>query len=88
MTESEPQAMRPYALVTGASSGIGLALARQFLPHGYDVVMVAEDDAVRGAAAGSVGGATANRARPTAPPSSTVRWPSRATSTSEQGDHR
>jgi uncharacterized protein len=31
------------ALVTGASSGIGLALARQFVEHGYDVVVTAED---------------------------------------------
>src|SRR5919107_724902 len=33
----------PLALVTGASSGIGLALARQFVSHGYDVVVAAED---------------------------------------------
>lgn len=32
------------ALVTGASSGIGYALARQFVEHGYDVVIAAEDD--------------------------------------------
>jgi short-subunit dehydrogenase len=31
------------ALVTGASSGIGLAIARQFVEHGYDVVVTAED---------------------------------------------
>ena len=43
---------RPYAVVTGASSGIGLELARQFSTHGYDVLMVADDDDLIGAAAG------------------------------------
>jgi short-subunit dehydrogenase len=37
---------RPYAIVTGASSGIGFELARQFVDHDFDVVVVAEDDAV------------------------------------------
>src|SRR5215217_9559700 len=35
---------RPLALVTGASSGIGLELAREFATHDYDVIAVAEDD--------------------------------------------
>jgi short-subunit dehydrogenase len=30
-------------VVTGASSGIGLALAREFAEHGYDIVIAAED---------------------------------------------
>jgi uncharacterized protein len=34
---------RPLALVTGASSGIGLELARQFVQHGFDVIINAED---------------------------------------------
>ncbi|WP_159840454.1 SDR family NAD(P)-dependent oxidoreductase [Nocardia sp. CY41] len=42
---------RPLALVTGASSGIGFELARQFIEHGYDVVIAAEDDAIETAAA-------------------------------------
>ncbi len=40
MEASEP---RPLALVTGASSGIGLELARQFAEHGFDLVVAAED---------------------------------------------
>lgn len=34
---------RPLALVTGASSGIGLELAKQFAGHGYDLIVAAED---------------------------------------------
>ena len=30
---------RPLALVTGGSSGIGLELARQFVAHGFDLVI-------------------------------------------------
>jgi short-subunit dehydrogenase len=47
---SEPTA-RPLALVTGASSGIGLELARQFAEHGFDLVVAAEDDELETAAA-------------------------------------
>ena len=34
---------RPFAVVTGASSGIGLELARQFVSNGFDVLITAED---------------------------------------------
>jgi uncharacterized protein len=44
-------AARPLALVTGASSGIGLELAKQFAEHGYDLVVAAEDDELDTAAA-------------------------------------
>src|SRR5215212_10050277 len=41
---------RRYALVTGASSGIGLELAKQFVLHDYDLVVCAEDAAINQAA--------------------------------------
>jgi uncharacterized protein len=41
---------RQLAVVTGASSGIGLELARQCASHGFDVVACAEDEAIQRAA--------------------------------------
>jgi short-subunit dehydrogenase len=37
---------RPLAVVTGASSGIGLELAKLFAAANYDLVVAAEDDAI------------------------------------------
>ena len=42
---------KQLALVTGASSGIGLELARQFATHDFDVVVTAEDAELAAAAA-------------------------------------
>jgi short-subunit dehydrogenase len=41
---------RPLAVVTGASSGIGYELAKQFAEHDFDLVLAAEDDAIHAAA--------------------------------------
>ena len=41
---------RPLAVVTGASSGIGLELAKQFATNGYDLVVAAEDTELADAA--------------------------------------
>lgn len=41
---------RPLALITGASSGIGLELARQFAEHDFDLFVCAEDDGLLAAA--------------------------------------
>lgn len=40
----------PLAVITGASRGIGLEMARAFGVRGFDLVLIAEDDAVHGAA--------------------------------------
>jgi uncharacterized protein len=42
---------KPLALVTGASSGIGLELAKQFAQHGFDLIVNAEDSGIDTAAA-------------------------------------
>src|SRR3954467_14517770 len=34
---------RPLAVVTGASSGIGFELAKQFAANGFDLIIAAED---------------------------------------------
>ena len=47
----------PLAVVTGASSGIGLELARHLADDGFDLVIAAEDAAIDDAAA-AIGGAT------------------------------
>ena len=41
---------RPFAVVTGASSGIGYELAAQFAAHGFDILAVAENAAISSAA--------------------------------------
>jgi short-subunit dehydrogenase len=48
---------RPLAVVTGASSGIGLELAKRFAAAGFDLIVAAEDAELSSAAAGlSAGG--------------------------------
>lgn len=49
---------RPLAVVTGASSGIGYELAKVFAEHGFDLLVVAEDDGIAeaGAAFRQLGG--------------------------------
>lgn len=43
---------RPLAVITGASSGIGFELARQFAQHGFDLFIAAEDIGILDAEAG------------------------------------
>ncbi len=42
---------KPFAVITGASSGIGLELAKQFADHGFDLLVNAEDAGLSSAAA-------------------------------------
>jgi short-subunit dehydrogenase len=46
----ESSGTRPLAVVTGASSGIGYELAKQFATNGFDLIVCAEDDAIATAA--------------------------------------
>ena len=39
-----------FAVVTGASAGIGYELAKQFAQHGFDVLIAAEDNGIETAA--------------------------------------
>ena len=41
---------RQFAVVTGASSGIGLELAKQFAKNGFDLLIAAESNAINTAA--------------------------------------
>ena len=42
--------IRPLAVVTGASSGIGFELAKQFAQNGFNLVVAAESDSINAAA--------------------------------------
>ena len=41
---------RPFAVVTGASSGIGFELAKQCVKHGYDLLVAADEPSIEDAA--------------------------------------
>ena len=55
--------MRPVALITGASAGIGAELARVFAAHGHELVLVARREGLLAALAEEI--AAAGRQRPT-----------------------
>jgi short-subunit dehydrogenase len=48
--QAEPSTSRPFAIVTGASSGIGLHLAKELRARGYDLVVSAENQEIHDAA--------------------------------------
>jgi short-subunit dehydrogenase len=48
--ESSGDGAAPFAVVTGASSGIGYELAKRFAEHGFDLLVTAENEKIVGAA--------------------------------------
>jgi short-subunit dehydrogenase len=50
MMQEQIMTEKPLAIVTGASSGIGLELAREFAEHGFDLVIAAENEGIEAAA--------------------------------------
>jgi short-subunit dehydrogenase len=54
-------AANPVCLITGASSGIGAALAREFARHGHALVLTARRAAELDTLAGSIAGAASTR---------------------------
>jgi short-subunit dehydrogenase len=46
---SSQQQQRPFAVVTGASSGIGFELAKVFAEEGFDLLITAEDEEIQAA---------------------------------------
>src|SRR5258707_132238 len=74
--------MKQTALITGASSGIGLELARLFAHDGWDVVLVARSDAKLRALADSLSEDRGVTARVPAPDARRLRHAPRSAPTS------
>jgi short-subunit dehydrogenase len=55
------QEKRPVTLITGASAGIGAALAHEFAAHGHELVLVARREQALGALADAIAAKGANR---------------------------
>jgi short-subunit dehydrogenase len=62
---------RPVTLITGASAGIGAALAHEFSAHGHELVLIARREQALAALADAI--AAKGRARPTVLPADLAR---------------
>src|SRR5947209_16995780 len=49
-TAAHPKSSRPFAIVTGASSGIGYYLAKECAEHGFDLLIAADEPEIEKAA--------------------------------------
>ncbi|MBV8836100.1 MAG: SDR family NAD(P)-dependent oxidoreductase [Alphaproteobacteria bacterium] len=49
-TAAHPRSSRPFAIVTGASSGIGYYLAKECAEHGFDLLIAADEPEIKKAA--------------------------------------
>ncbi len=65
------QEKRPVTLITGASSGIGAALAHEFAANGHELVLIARREQVLAALADAI--ATKGASRPTVLPADVAR---------------
>ena len=50
MATSRPAKSRPFAIVTGASTGIGYYLAKECAEHGFDLLIAADEPEINTAA--------------------------------------
>jgi uncharacterized protein len=50
MTKEKSMSSRPFAIITGASTGIGYELARECAEHGYDLLIAADEPEIEQAA--------------------------------------
>lgn len=46
MEHTQESTLRPFAVVTGASTGIGYELAKQFAQNGFDLLIASESEAI------------------------------------------
>ena len=46
MERAQESKMRPFAVVTGASTGIGYELAKQFAQNGFDLLLASDSEAI------------------------------------------
>ena len=76
---------RPVTLITGASSGIGAALAHEFAANGHELVLVARREQALAALADAI--AAKGTTRPTVLPADLARARQLLDASAHHGDH-